>query len=94
MSNILHLQQNLIDIQERINREIQFGEDTQRELVKTLGLVRESLEMLEKQITTLFSDRRASLAATLGQPQEMTIVGEDVLPSLDKVKRVTRQAAE
>jgi len=70
MTNILHLHQNLIDIQERINREVQFGEDTQRELIKTVGLLKDTTRMLEQQITTLFSDRRASLMATLGQPNE------------------------
>ena len=88
MSNILHLQQNLIDIQERINREVQFGEDTARELLKTVSLLKETTAMLEKQIITLFQDRRASLMATLGQPQEtMTLVHEpEEKPAKAKLK--------
>jgi hypothetical protein len=95
MTNILHLHQNLIDIQERINREVQFGEDTQRELLKTVGLLKETTAMLEKQITTLFSDRRASLMATLGQPQDttMTLVHEEP-EALPKKGKMEAKAAE
>ena len=68
MSNILQAQQTLIDLQDRINREIQFGEDSHRELVGTIGLLRETLQHLETQLTRLFNERSASLSAALGQP--------------------------
>jgi hypothetical protein len=68
MSNILQAQQTLIDLQDRINREIQFGEDSHRELVGTLGLLHETLKHLETQLNRMFNERGASLAAALGQP--------------------------
>jgi hypothetical protein len=86
MSNILHMQQNLIDIQERINREVTFGEDTARELLKTVSLLKETTAMLEKQIITLFQDRRASLMATLGQPQETMTLVHEAEPAKAKLK--------
>lgn len=76
MSNLLQLQQTLVDVQDRINREIQFGEDSHRELMSTIGLLRETIQHLETQITRLFNERSASLAAALGQPgrpQNVTI---------------------
>jgi hypothetical protein len=95
MSNILHLQQNLIDIQERINREVQFGEDTARELLKTVGLLKETTAMLEKQIVTVFSDRRDALMATLGQPKDAVMVESDPAPKRRKViENETQVAAE
>lgn len=68
MSNILQLQKTVLDLNDRINREIQFGEDNQRDLLATVALMRETLQHMESQITRLFNERNASLFAALGQP--------------------------
>lgn len=100
MTNIHILQQNLIEVQERINREIQFGEDTQRELLATVNLLRESLTHLEQQITLLFNERGASLSSALGHPaRPQTVhvaasVPHDVLPPMDQVQGSKQEAAE
>lgn len=98
MSNILQMQQNLIDIQERINREIQFGEDSQRELLATVVLMRETLQHMETQINRLFHERNASLVAALGHPvkgQTVNMTAEaETLPALETVKKKRQPEAE
>lgn len=68
MSNILQAQQSLIDLQERINREIQFGEDSCREMLATISLLKETVSHMETQVTRLFNERGVALTAMLGQP--------------------------
>jgi hypothetical protein len=82
MSNLLQLQQTIVDVQDRINREIQFGEDSHRELVGTIGLLRETIQHLETQITRLFNERSASLSAALGQPGKAQTVNITASPQM------------
>lgn len=87
MSNILHMQQTILDIQERVNREIQFGEDTQRELLTTVRLMRDTLGHLENQINQLFNERAAALVSVIGhpsRPQTVDMTAEQ--PPLERPK--------
>jgi hypothetical protein len=94
MTNILQLQQDIITLNERVNREIQFGEDALRELTATVDLMAETLGHLKAQITRTFNDRNAGLLATIGQPVKPPTVDMTILPSIAEVKGVTAEAAE
>lgn len=74
MTNILQLQQDIISLNERVNREIQFGEDASRELVATIDLLTETVGHLRSQVIRVFNDRNASLLATVGQPVRAPMV--------------------
>lgn len=97
MSNILQLQKNVLDLNDRINREIQFGEDSQRELLATVALMGETLKHMESQITRMFNERNASLFAALGQPVrpqtvDMTTAHEPLPPASTVVETETEVA--
>lgn len=86
MSNILALQQSILDMNERINREVQFGEDSLRELTSTIGLLKETIGHLETQMTRLFNERNASLVAIIGHPAKAQTIVVESLPSLSTMK--------
>lgn len=95
MSNILALQQSILDMNERINREVQFGEDSLRELTATVGLMKETLGHLETQMTRLFNERNASLVAIIGhpaKPQTLTIITPEAIASATVVGTAEKPA--
>lgn len=90
MTNFLQLQQDLMDVQNRINREIQFADDTQRQLVQGFNMLRENIMHMEQQVNLLFQDRTASLLTALGGTPPLPAVDATPAPApepstLDKV---------
>ena len=71
--NILKLQQDILDIQDRLTRELQFNADGERELLKTTELLGETLAHLQEQIRTLFRERATTLLTALGDPTSVSI---------------------
>lgn len=74
MTNILQIQQDVAELHSRVTREIQFGADTERELLKTVDLMGETLDHLRDQISRLFKDRRTALEAAVGTPTNVEAI--------------------
>lgn len=96
MSNVLQIQQSLLDVQDRVNREIQFSEDTQRELLGTCDLLAETIAHLRGQIVRLHNERSASLSAVLGQPGKAQTVDmtAETASYLEKLRQLKEPSGE
>lgn len=81
--NILKLQQDVLDIQDRLTRELQFNADGERELLKTTELLGETLVHLQEQIRTMFRDRSVTLRTALGEPSNATVIGVTAITNGD-----------
>lgn len=76
MTTLLQLNQAVIDMQAELSREQHFARDTFQALRKGIGLVREALDVLEKDIQTAFEERDRALSRIQGNSITFTIEGD------------------
>lgn len=78
MSTLHHLDVALLDIRERLSRELQFSTDAHRNITQAFDVAHEAMQSLHRAIDSAFSERHRALAAALGNPgpQPETIEGE------------------
>ncbi len=77
MTTLLHLNQTVIDIQDRLNREQGFSRDACHSLLNGTKLLREALDALERDVRSHFEERDRSIAIMVGTSQPYTTVIED-----------------
>lgn len=68
MATLHHLDMALIDIRERLTKELQFSADSERQIKSAFATAFESLHHVETVVMEAFSERRRALATALGNP--------------------------
>lgn len=63
---IHNLQMLAVDLEQRITRELQFQEESQRQIAESFKLLREALDNVEKLMISAFVERNRALNATIG----------------------------
>lgn len=78
MTTLHHLNVTLIDVQERLNRELQFSVDAEKQIMDAFTTVDEALHQLERTIRAAFGERGRALSAAIGngKPNPETIEGK------------------
>jgi hypothetical protein len=66
MSTLKHLDLALIDLRDRLTRELQFSHDAEAQITAALDTVCQGLEHLERSIHNAFAERNRALEAALG----------------------------
>ena len=66
MSTLKHLDMALVDLRERLSRELQFSHDAEAQITAALDTVSQGLEHLERSIRNAFAERNCALEAALG----------------------------
>jgi len=66
MSTLKHLDMALVDLRERLSRELQFSHDAEAQITAALDTVCQGLEHLERSIRNAFAERNRALEAALG----------------------------
>ena len=98
MTTLLHLNQTLLDVQETLNRERRFSHDACHNLLSGLKLVREGIDVLERDIRTYFEERDRSISCVLGSSQPHTTLIDDaataVVDMADQSKKIERKKPE
>lgn len=66
MSTLHTLNMALIDVQEKMQRELQLSVDSEKLIADALGTVFQALQQLERAIHTAFDERHRALSAAIG----------------------------
>jgi len=66
MSTLHHLNIALIDVQDRLTRELQFSVDAEKQILEAFNTADEALHHLERTIRAAFGERSRALSATIG----------------------------
>ena len=66
MSTLHHLNMALLDVQERVQRELQFSSDAEKLILDNMAMAMEALGNLDRSIRTAFNERNRALATMLG----------------------------
>lgn len=90
MTTLHHLNMALIDVQDRVQRELQFSADAEKQIIDNLATVLEAFGNLDRSIRTAFGERNRALATMLGsgKPSPETV---DMLEELPKKKAVAHE---
>lgn len=68
MTTLHHLDLALLDVRERLTKELQFSTDAERQICQALDTVSEALDHLTATIKNAYGERHRALAMTLGTP--------------------------
>lgn len=68
MATLHHLDMALIDIRERLTKELQFSADSERQIEAAFDTAQEALTHLHATVKSAFGERRRALATALGNP--------------------------
>ena len=95
MSTLHHLNLALIDVHERLTRELQFSTDAERQIMDAFHTADVALHQLETAIRSAFSERGRALSAAIGtgKPAPETVEHEGELP-IKKVKPVAEDVTD
>lgn len=66
MSTLHTLNLALVDIEDRLTRELQFSSDAEKQILDALTIVREGLQQLERGVRSAFQERTRALSAAIG----------------------------
>lgn len=66
MSTLHNLNLALIDVQDKLQRELQMSVDSQKLIADAMGTVFQSLQQLERAIHTAFEERHRALSLAIG----------------------------
>ena len=66
MATLHNLELGLIDLQDRMQRELQFSSDSRALISKAAATARDALDALEGAINTAFDERMRALSAAIG----------------------------
>lgn len=93
MSTLHHLNMALIDVQDRVQRELQFSADAEKLILDNLATVHEAFGNLDRSIRTAFGERNRALATMLGsgKPSPETVHVEMIEEPTKKQKAVAHE---
>lgn len=96
MSTIHSMSLAIVDLEERLARELQFSHDAEKQILDSLAIVREGLEQLDRAIRSAFSERTRALSAAIGsgKPNPETVDAEPAPVALRKAPRIVKEAAD
>lgn len=66
MSTLQHLNMALVDMENRLQRELQFSADAEKLILDNMAVAMEALGNLDRSIRTAFNERNRALALMLG----------------------------
>jgi len=80
MSTLHTLNLALVDIEDRLTRELQFSHDAEKQILGALAIVKDGLEQLERGIQAAFQERKRALSAAIGtgKPTPGTVDAESI----------------
>ena len=93
MATIHHLSMALVDVQERLVKELQFTADAERQAEAAFDTVFESLHHLQETVKAGFAERRRALSAALGNPGPSPETIEPDLSELMRKPKLVKAAA-
>lgn len=78
MSTLHHLELAVIDMTERMRRELQFSSDAKKQIRDAFVLLHDALETAEKAVHSAIDERMLALSAAIGngQPSPETVDAE------------------
>lgn len=93
MSTLHHLNMALLDVQERVQRELQFSSDAEKLIIDNLAVVHEAFGNLDRSIRTAFGERNRALATMLGsgKPSPETVHVEMIEEPVKAKKAVAHE---
>lgn len=93
MSTLHHLNMALIDVQDRVQRELQFSADAEKLIIDNLATVHEAFGNLDRSIRTAFAERNRALATMIGtgKPSPETVHVETIEEPAKKIKVVSNE---
>lgn len=68
MSTLHHIDMALVDIRDRLTKELQFSVDSERQVCQAIDTVSEAINQLERAVKSAFAERHRALASALGSP--------------------------
>lgn len=95
MSTIHSMSLAVIDMQEKLTRELQFSADAKRQIRDAFTLLRDALDNCETVVNSAIDERMRALSATIGtgKPTPETVENEQSTPQ-KKPKLVKASATE
>lgn len=93
MSTLHHLELAVIDVTDRISRELQFSSDAKKQVRDAFTILHDALENVEKVVCHAMEERMRALSAAIGsgQPSPETV---DHLPEPPKPAKRQRSETE
>lgn len=90
MSTLHHLELAVIDMTERMQRELQFSSDAQKLIRDAFVLLHDAVENVEKAVNNALGERMRALSAAIGsgKPTPETV---DAAPQVEAPKPAKRQ---
>lgn len=94
MTTLHNLGLSLVDLQDRLQRELQFSSDSRNHVMNAMGTVREALDALDQAIQTAFDERMRALSAALGngKPSPETITSSEPAKPVKRLREVGADA--
>lgn len=89
MTTLLNLSQSISDMQQELAREQRFSRDAYQSLKRGVGLVREALDALEKELQDMFVERDRAMTRLHGNsaPFTTTIEADENRKVIENKKR-------
>lgn len=89
MSTLQHLNMALVDMENRLQRELQFSADAEKLILDNMAVAMEALGNLDRSIRTAFNERNRALALMLGsgKPSPETVQHVDVIEDAAPAKK-------
>lgn len=89
MSTLHHLNMALLDMQERVQRELQFSADAEKLILDNMATAMEALGNLDRSIRTAFGERNRALSLMLGsgKPSPETVQHVDVIEEIAPIRK-------
>jgi hypothetical protein len=93
MSTLHSMNLALVDLEDRLMRELQFSHDAEKQILDALAIVKDGLEQLDRSIRAAFQERNRALSAAIGtgRPNPET-VDADPQPAPKRPKLVKEVA--
>lgn len=89
MSTLQHLNMALVDMENRLQRELQFSADAEKLIIDNMAVVMEAIGNLDRSIRAAFNERNRALALMLGsgKPSPETVQHVDVIEDAVPIRK-------
>ena len=80
MSTLHHLELSIIDMTERMQRELQFSSDAKKQVRDAFTILHDAVENIEKAVNAAMDERMRALSAAIGtgkpSPETVEMIGK------------------
>jgi len=97
MTTLHHLELAVIDMSERMRRELQFSSDARKQIRDSFIILRDALDATEKAVNSAFDERMMALSSAIGTgaPSPETVDHAlDAPVTMPKAPRLSKNAEE